>query len=128
MEGLLMQNEFSFFGLIAAAIIIEGIVTYIKTFFKGGKFQWQQATGIALGVMVAVAYQLDLLALVGMTTQIPYLGCVLTGVLLSRGSNYLFDLVNMITNITANLKDALPTKTVTKTVTTTETIVQPNKD
>ena len=31
---------------------------------------------------------------IGQNSQIPYVGCVLTGILLSRGSNYVFDLLD----------------------------------
>ena len=51
---------------------------------------------IALGVVIAVAYKLDLPAHFNLESQIPYVGCVLTGILLSRGSNYIFDLLNKL--------------------------------
>ena len=33
-----------------------------------------------------------------MQAMLPYAGCVLTGVLISRGSNYIFDLISKIQN------------------------------
>jgi hypothetical protein len=33
----------------------------------------------------------------GMQTNIPYVGSILTGILISRGSNYVFDLVKKLT-------------------------------
>jgi len=91
--------EINAFGLICTAIVIEGIITYVKTFFKDGKFQWQMLVAIALGILVAVAYQLDIFALLGMVSTIPFVGCILTGILLSRGSNNLFDLVNLLASV-----------------------------
>lgn len=82
--------------LLCAAIIVEGIITYVKTFFVDGKPQWQMLVAIALGILVAIAYQLDILALFGMISSVPLLGCVLTGILLSRGANYMFDLLKLI--------------------------------
>jgi len=86
----------NFFGLLCAAVIIEGVITYVNTFFANGKFQWQMLTAIVLGVLIAIAYNLDLLALFGMVSTIPIIGCALTGILLSRGANYIFDLINSI--------------------------------
>lgn len=98
-----------FFGLLFFAIIIEGIVSYVKTFFVDGKIQWQTMVALALGVVVALAYQVDLLASVGLTSAIPYIGSVLTGILISRGSNYIFDLIKLIGELIAKTKASTPT-------------------
>ena len=83
----------SFFGLIFSAVIIEGIITYIKTFFVEGRFKWQMLVGVAIGILVALVYNIDLFAMVGLTSVVPFVGCALTGILISRGSNYIFDLI-----------------------------------
>lgn len=85
-----------FFGVMVAAIIVEGIISYVKLFFVGGKFQWQVLVSIGLGVLVSVAYQIDLFDIVGMESTIPYVGIVLTGILISRGSNYVYELIKLI--------------------------------
>ena len=85
-----------FFGLALMAIVIEGVITYIKEIFVNKNLMWQQLLGIVLGIVVAIGYNADLFALFGLTSTIPLLGCVLTGVLLSRGSNYIFDLVKQL--------------------------------
>ena len=51
---------------------------------------------IALGMLVAIAYKLDLLELMGMKSNIPYVGNILTGLLLSRGSNYVYDILSAL--------------------------------
>ena len=85
-----------FFVLVLMAIVIEGVITYIKEIFVNKNVMWQQVLGIVLGIVVAIGYNADLFALFGLTSTIPLLGCVLTGVLLSRGSNYIFDLVKQL--------------------------------
>lgn len=85
-----------FFGLALMAIVIEGVITYIKEIFVNKNVMWQQVLGIVLGIVVAIGYNADLFALFGLTSTIPLLGCVLTGVLLSRGSNYIFDLIKQL--------------------------------
>ena len=90
----------SLVSIICAAIVIEGIVTYVKAFFVDGKFQWQMLVGIILGVVVATAYGLDAFSIVGMSTSVPFVGCTLTGVLLSRGANYIYDLIDSLEQVT----------------------------
>lgn len=89
-----------FFGVILLSIVIEGIVTYTKTWFLDKEFQWQQLATCILGVLIALAYGMDILALFGVTAQVPYVGQVLTGILLSRGSNYIFDFIKRIMKAT----------------------------
>lgn len=92
------------FGIICAAIIVEGLITYVKTFVSEGKVQWQIIVALVLGILVAVGYGLDIFALFGMVSVIPYLGTVLTGILISRGSNYVYDLIDLISGLIDKLK------------------------
>lgn len=74
------------------AIILEGTITYFKEFFVTGTFSWQMILSLILGIIVAVVYKLDLPKYLNIESHIPYVGCILTGILLSRGSNYLHDI------------------------------------
>ncbi|MDP4152535.1 MAG: hypothetical protein Q8865_03705 [Bacillota bacterium] len=85
-----------FFGLILLAVIVEGIISYTKAFFVDGKFQWQVVAAIAIGVFLAIVYQIDLFSIVGLSARIPLVGNILTGILISRGSNYIFDLIKTL--------------------------------
>ena len=74
------------------AILIEAIITYLNQYFC-----WQMALSIVLGIVIAVAYKLlDLPACFNLKSDIPYVGSVLTWFLLSRRSNYVFDLLNKL--------------------------------
>ena len=86
-------------GIASFAILIEAIITYFNQFFVQENFCWQMLFSITLGIIIAVAYKLDLPAYFNLKSDIPYVGCVLTGILLSRGSNYVFDLLNKISKI-----------------------------
>lgn len=86
-----------FITIVFLAIIVEGLVTYIKTFFVGGKFQWQILVAIFFGVVASIAYNIDLFESVGFVTAFPIVGQILTGILISRGSNYVFDLIGQLT-------------------------------
>ena len=87
------------FTLVTFAILIESLITYVKEFAVNGHFSWEIVVSIVLGILIAIGYNLDLPACFNATSQIPYLGCVLTGVLLSRGSNYAYDLLGKLTQL-----------------------------
>ena len=91
-----MENKT--FGIASFAILIEAIITYFNQFLVQENFCWQMLFSITLVIIIAVAYKLDLLAHFNLNSQIPYVGCVLTGILLSRGSNYVFDLLGKLSN------------------------------
>ena len=89
-----MENKTT--GIASLAILIEAIITYFNKFFVQENFCWQMLFSVVLGIVIAVAYKLDLPAHFNLNSQIPYVGCVLTGILLSRGSNYLFELLKKL--------------------------------
>ena len=85
-------------GFIAAAVVIEGIVTYITTIVKDKKVEWKIILAIALGCLIAVNLNLDVFKLVGLSEINGMVGTILTGVLISRGSNYVFELYDKLTD------------------------------
>lgn len=85
-----MENKT--FSIVTFAVLIEAIITYFNEFYVQGNICWQMVFSLVLGIVVAVAYKLDLPAYFNLKSDVPYVGCVLTGILLSRGSNYVFDL------------------------------------
>lgn len=85
-----------FFGLISFAVLIEGIITYINQFFVSSSFCWEMFFSISFGIIVAISYNLDLPEYFNINARVPYVGCILTGILISRGSNYIWDLISKI--------------------------------
>ena len=92
--------------VLVMAVIIEAIIDYVKTWAVEKKIQWQQIIAVLFGVVISFAYCLDIPALVGIESYIPYVGNVLTGILISRGSNYIHDLYkNLIAKKTINTEE-----------------------
>ena len=85
--------------IISLAILTESIITYFKEFFVSGNFSFSMLFSIILGVLIAVCYKLDLLEFINLKSSIPYVGSALTGILISRGSNYLYNILKSITSI-----------------------------
>lgn len=90
-----------YFSLIAFAILIESLITYSNNFFVTGTFSWEMITSLGIGIIIAVAYKIDLLKTLEFESKVPFIGSVITGILLSRGSNYIFDLLNKLFSYTA---------------------------
>ena len=89
-----MENKT--FGIVTFAVLIEAIITYFNEFYVQGNICWQMIFSMVLGVIIAVAYKLDLPSYFNLSSDIPYVGFILTGILLSRGSNYMYDLLNKL--------------------------------
>lgn len=83
---------------IASAIIIEGLVSYADMIVTDKKLNWKLIVTIAVGCLVAFNADLDFFALLGIPEKYSAIGTLLTGVLLSRGSNYVYDLYDKLTN------------------------------
>lgn len=78
---------------VMLAIVVEALITYAKDIAQNKKLCWEYIASIILGVALALIYRIDLITLaLGIEGTIPYVGMVLTGILLSRGSNYVWDI------------------------------------
>ena len=80
------------FVFMFAATCIEAVICYIKDLL-GIKLDSKLALAMSaiLGIIIAIAFDIDILAHFGLETTIPLFGNVMSGVILSRGSNYLHD-------------------------------------
>ena len=96
-RGEIMENKT--FSIVTFAVLIEAIITYTNEFYVQVNICWQMLFSVALGIVLSVAYKLDLPAYFNLKSEIPYIGRILTGILLSRGSNYVFDLITKISNV-----------------------------
>ena len=92
-----MENKT--FGIVTFSILIEALITYYKEFFAGGGSSWEVVVSLTLGIVVAIAYRLDLPSYFNLNSRIPYFGSILTGILISRGSNYAYNLIGKLTKL-----------------------------
>jgi hypothetical protein len=78
--------------IIALAWLTEALTEYIGTNWLSS--QYKPFLAMLVGVGLALAYNADLMALLGFQSDLPYVGEVLTGLLASRGANYLNDVLS----------------------------------
>lgn len=84
------------------AVFVEGFVSYFIS-DPDKKQPWIKYAAAAIGIVLAFAYRIDLFALFGIITYHPYIGQIITGTIIGRGSNYLNDIISFIRNPKAEL-------------------------
>ena len=101
--------------IIAAAVLVEGLIQYGKTIaqaFETGekKTGITQLISIIIGVLIAFAFGANAFEVLGMAVN-PMIGTFLTGIVISRGSNYASDLLKRIASYARqDLEKMLDTK------------------
>jgi len=83
-----------FLKIIISAVIIEAIIEYFGGILSKD-FHPKCIMSIAFGIAFSILYDIDLLAVFDLRSSVPFVGTIFTGILLSRGSNYMADLVKM---------------------------------
>lgn len=84
--------------LVVVAILVEAIWENIKMIWQNGKLSIDRIGSLIIGILVCLLVNIDIFNIVQLPVSIPILGCVLTGIIVSRGANFLHDLINKLTN------------------------------
>ena len=89
--------------ILVLAITVEAIIQYSKTIIemlekKQYKTFATQLAAILLSVFICFTAGVDLYTLVGVSFTLPWLGMLLTGIVVSRGSNYTSDFIKRLQN------------------------------
>lgn len=90
--------------IVVLAVVVEAFIEYVKTIAKavkegGWKTAVTQLTAIALGVLLCFMTGGDLFEVVGIAFIWPWLGIFLTGILISRGANYVSDFIKRLQSV-----------------------------
>ncbi len=87
--------------LMVLAVLVEALVEYGKTLLHsvsegGWKTAIIQLTALVAAVTLCVLARADLFAVLDISLGGQLIGCVLTGILTARGSNYMADLMGRL--------------------------------
>lgn len=93
-----------FVQFLVIAFIVEAIWETLKMVWQDGKLSIDRVGAVIVGLLLALGTRLDLLEMIGVPTYIPYMGIVLTGLLISRGANFAHDLLEVISSLYQDLK------------------------
>lgn len=79
--------------IIMIALIAESVWETLKMTWQEGKVSADRIGALGVALVLSIGVKLDILSLLGINTTIPMLGVILTGILISRGSNFIHDLL-----------------------------------
>lgn len=91
----------NFLQIIVIALLAETIWENLKMVWQEGKVNVDRIGALVVSVLVSMATQLDVFAILNFGIAIPFIGSFLTGILISRGANVIHDLLNKIEELTA---------------------------
>ncbi len=85
-----MENLFT---ILIVALIAESVWETLKMTWQQGKICIDRIGALIVSLVICFGVRLDILSLLEVKSTIPYLGIILTSILISRGSNFIHDLL-----------------------------------
>lgn len=82
--------------LVIVAILIEAIWENIKMIWQNGKFSIDKIGSLVISILICILAKIDIFPIVNLSIIVPVIGSILTGIIVSRGSNFVHDLFNKI--------------------------------
>lgn len=82
--------------IITIALLVEAVWETLKMVWQEGKININSVGALVVGIVVSILAKIDIFAMQGISLSIPLIGWVLTGILMSRGANFIHDLFNKI--------------------------------
>lgn len=84
--------------VVVLAVLVEAIVETLNMVYEKGQFRYNMLISLAVGITITVAVGVDILEILELPADVLYIGEVLTGIIISRGGNFvheLFDKINI---------------------------------
>lgn len=82
--------------IITIALLVEAIWETLKMVWQEGKINVNTIGALVVGIGVSILAKIDIFAMQGISLSIPLIGWILTGILMSRGANFIHDLFNKL--------------------------------
>ena len=82
--------------LIIIAILVEAIWENIKMIYDKQKFNINMLGSLLLSMIVCVLAEIDIFKIIGINLIVPVVGSLLTGIIVSRGANFVNDLFKKV--------------------------------
>lgn len=84
--------------LIIVAILVEAIWENLKMIWENGKISVNRIGSLILAILLCLLASVDIFPLIGIGMSVPFVGSVLTGIIVSRGANFVNDLFTKLSN------------------------------
>lgn len=89
----------NFVNVLLVALIGEAVWETIKMIWQQGKVNIDKIGALIIGILIAIFAKVDILNMIGIPMSIPYIGYLFTGILISRGANFLHDLLGSVSSV-----------------------------
>lgn len=91
--------DINILGIMFLAILLEGTLAFLlgKSDTYTGPREWIKYVALLGGIILAVAYQVDIPSMLGLSSPILLVNYVISGIVIGRGSNYVNDIVTSLT-------------------------------
>jgi hypothetical protein len=99
--GVINMNLYTLF---VVAAITEAVWETLKMTWQKGKGNVNRIGSLVVGIIIALSTGSDILLLTDIPSKVPYIGVILTGILISRGSNIVHDVFASISNMYSKTK------------------------
>lgn len=82
--------------LIIIAILIEAIWENLKMIWKDKEVNVNMLGVLIISIVVCLLTKADIFPIVGINMIVPFVGSILTGIIVARGANFVNDLFNKL--------------------------------
>lgn len=89
-----MESKNTYLAPIFMAMLVEGITTYIKSVTVDNCFTIGMSLSIIISIIISICYDIDIPKQLGISSKMAYVGNIISGLLIARGSNYLYDFIS----------------------------------
>lgn len=86
----------NFYSLIILAVLVEALYSNLRMIWDKNKFNLNNLGVLVLAIIVTVLTNVDIFPIVELPMSVHFVGSILTGVLVSRGANVVFDLIDKL--------------------------------
>ena len=93
-----------FVKLLVIAATLEAVWETCKMFWQEGKLSVDRVGSAVLGVFLCIAAGVDFFEMVQIPLSVKYAGMVLSGLLISRGANFIHDFVGTLDGLRTNIQ------------------------
>ena len=78
--------------LVIIAILVEAIWENLKMIWNKNKLNFNMLGSLLLSMIICVLAQINIFKIIGINLIVPVVGSLLTGIIVSRGANFVNDL------------------------------------
>ena len=82
--------------LVLVAILVEAIWENLKMIYDKKKFNVNMIGSLILAIIICILARIDIFPIVGLNMAVPFVGSIFTGIIVSRGANFVNDLLKRL--------------------------------